>query len=93
MAFKRGQGGRPKGAKNKLTIAAKDAIAAAADGLGGTKRLITWAKLDPLNERAFWTQIYPRLLPVQAEISGPDGGPLPITRVIHTFTDDASDGA
>jgi hypothetical protein len=68
-AFKKGEKrpgqGRPKGAVNKTTLAAKEAIALAAEGLGGTDRLIDWAKEDPANERAFWTTIYPKLIPVQ----------------------------
>jgi hypothetical protein len=66
--------GRPAGVPNKNTTAAKDAIALAAEGLGGTDRLIAWAKEDPLNERAFWTTIYPKLLPVQ--VTGANGGPI-----------------
>lgn len=57
--------GRPVGSPNKSTQAAKDAITFAADGLGGAKRLTAWAKEDPKNESAFWTKIYPRLLPLQ----------------------------
>lgn len=57
--------GRPKGALNKTTMIAKDAIAAAAEGLGGTERLIAWAKSDEKNEHSFWTTIYPKLLPLQ----------------------------
>ena len=57
--------GRPPGSRNKTTVAAKEAIALAAAGLGGTDRLIAWAKEDPLNERAFWATIYPKLLPLQ----------------------------
>ncbi len=57
--------GRPKGVPNKTTRTAKEAIALAAEGLGGTDRLIAWAKEDPLNERAFWSSIYPKLLPLQ----------------------------
>lgn len=57
--------GRPKGAQNKTTKAAKDAIADAAEKLGGTNRLVAWAKEDALNERAFWSSIYPKLLPLQ----------------------------
>ncbi len=57
--------GRPKGSVNKTTATAKEAIALAAEGLGGTKRLTDWAKEDPKNEAAFWTNIYPRLLPLQ----------------------------
>lgn len=57
--------GRPVGVPNKNTTAAKDAIALAAAGLGGTARLIAWAQEDPQNERAFWSSIYPKLLPLQ----------------------------
>lgn len=63
-------GGRKKGTPNKTTQLAKDAIALAAEGLGGADRLISWAKEDPANERAFWTQIYTKLMPVQ--VAGPD---------------------
>ena len=68
--------GRPPGSRNKTTIAAKEAIALAAEGLGGTERLIAWAQEDALNERAFWATIYPKLLPLQ--MSGPDGGAIPV---------------
>jgi hypothetical protein len=66
--------GRPKGVPNKQTIAVKDAIASAAEGLGGTNRLISWAKEDPANERVFWGTIYPKLLPLQ--VVGEGGGPI-----------------
>jgi hypothetical protein len=66
--------GRPKGALNKTTKAAKDAIALAAEGLGGTERLIAWAQQDPKNEAAFWTSIYPKLIPVT--LAGDPENPL-----------------
>jgi len=66
--------GRPKGSPNRTTASAKEAIAQAAEGLGGTNRLISWAQEDPANERAFWATIYPKLLPLQ--VSGEDGGPI-----------------
>lgn len=66
--------GRPKGSSNKTTTIAKDAIAQAAEGLGGTERLIAWAKEDSKNEAAFWTTIYPKLLPLQ--VTGEGGGPI-----------------
>lgn len=66
--------GRPAGVPNKLTTAAKTAIELAAEGLGGAARLQAWAQSDPLNERAFWTQIYTKLLPLQ--VTGEDGKPL-----------------
>lgn len=68
--------GRPKGALNKTTMAAKDAIAQAAADLGGTDRLVAWAREDALNERVFWGTIYPKLLPLQ--VAGEGGGPLNI---------------
>lgn len=76
-AFKKGQKpgpGRPKGVPNKTTQQAKEAIALAAEGLGGTERLIAWAQEDPLNERAFWSSIYPKLLPLQ--VAGDPDNPL-----------------
>jgi hypothetical protein len=69
--------GRPKGSPNKVTAAAKDAIAQAAEELGGFQRIVAWAKEDPLNERAFWATIYPKLIPVQ--VSGEGGGPVAVT--------------
>lgn len=82
--LKRGGPGRPKGSVNKTTTAAKSAIEQAAEGLGGFARLQAWAKEDVLNERAFWTQIYTKLLPLQ--VTGQDGKdliPPAITFVVH----------
>jgi hypothetical protein len=74
----KGNRGRPKGSPNKTTAIAKEAIAYAAAGLGGPDRLMGWAQEDPKNEHAFWTNIYPKLLPldVNANHSGS-------CRVIH----------
>lgn len=72
--FGKGNPGKPKGAVSKTTKVAKEAIALAAEGLGGVDRLIEWAKEDPANERAFWTSVYPKLIPVQ--LTGEDGGPI-----------------
>ena len=69
--FGLGNPGKPKGATNKTTKTAKEAIALAAEGLGGVDRLIEWAKEDPGNEKAFWTQLYPKLIPVQ--VANADG--------------------
>lgn len=65
--------GRPKGLPNKTTQTAKDAIAAAAEALGGAERLVAWAKEDPGNERVFWGTIYPKLLPLQVQGPGENG--------------------
>jgi hypothetical protein len=63
-------GGRQKGTPNKTTQNAKQAIEMAAEALGGHKRIVEWAKEDPLNERAFWTQLYPKIVPreIQADV-------------------------
>ena len=75
--------GRKKGTRNKWTGLARDAIAMAAEGLGGAKRLTAWAKASPANERIFWGTIYPKLLPLQ--IAGDHNNPIK-TIVEHTFT-------
>jgi len=65
--FAKGNPGRKKGSANKTTTAARDAIALAAEGLGGTKRLIAWAKSDEKNETIFWSSIYTRLVPLDVQ--------------------------
>jgi hypothetical protein len=79
--------GRPKGSPNKVTKAAKDIIADAADRLGGVERLVAWAKEDAQNERAYWSQIFPKLLPLQvnADVSAT------ISEVRHRIIDGAPD--
>lgn len=74
-------GGRKKGTPNKLTQTAKDAISVAADRIGGVDRLVDWVKEDPINERAFWTNIYPKLLPLQ--IAGDDENPVVVAHRIE----------
>jgi hypothetical protein len=71
--------GRPKGSLNKTTAAAKDAIAQAAANLGGTDRLVEWAREDAKNEHAFWSSIYPKLLPLQ--VAGDSENPIHITTI------------
>lgn len=71
--FGKGNPGKPKGALNKTTQAAKDAIAQAAAELGGAARLVEWVKEDTGNERVFWGTIYPKLLPLQVNGAGPNG--------------------
>ena len=66
--------GRPKGSPNKLTQSVRDAIVQAAEGLGGPARLVAWAKEDPKNEAAFWTSLYPKLLPLQ--VAGDPASPV-----------------
>lgn len=72
--FAKGNPGKPKGAKSHTTRTALEAIALAAEGLGGSARLQEWAKEAPENEKVFWGTIYPKLLPLQ--VSGEGGGAL-----------------
>lgn len=81
--------GRPKGSVNRTTKAAKDAIAEAAEALGGADRLVDWAKEDPANERVFWGTIYPKLLPLQ--VSGENGDDIRLD-VIHRLVVDPKKG-
>ncbi len=67
-------GGRVAGTRNKTTRTALEAIAFAAEGLGGAERLTDWAKESPENEKVFWGTIYPKLLPLQ--VTGANGGAL-----------------
>ena len=77
--------GRPKGTPNKTTAAAKEVIAQAAAELGGADRLVEWAKEDPSNEKAFWTTIYTKLLPLQ--LTGDKDSPLTVEIVRFADSD------
>lgn len=66
--------GRKKGCVNKTTKAAKEAIAEAFEKLGGIKGLTDWAKRSDDNRRVFYSQIWPKIVPLQ--VAGEDGGPL-----------------
>jgi hypothetical protein len=59
--------GRPKGALNKTTRQAKECIALVAENLGGAERMEAWVRENPDHERVFWTQIYPKLVPLNVE--------------------------
>ncbi len=67
-------GGRKAGTPNRLSGRVKEDIERTAIELGGWERLLAWVKEDPLNERAFWTTMYTKLLPVQH--TGEGGGPV-----------------
>lgn len=74
--------GRPKGSPNRIGKAAKEVIQQAATELGGAERLIAWVQEDPINERAFWSTIYPKLLPLT--VAGDPENPLN-TNLVVTF--------
>lgn len=86
--LKRAGAGRPKGATNLVTRAAKEAIAMAAEELGGYRRMVEWAREDPANERVFWGTIYPKLIPVT--LSGDAENPLrTVARIELVSLDDS----
>lgn len=68
--------GRPKGALNKNTVLAKEAIEQAFMGIGGVPRLQKWASE---NEGDFFKLIFPKLMPVQVNHADHEGGKLVIT--------------
>ncbi|WP_414470727.1 hypothetical protein [Microvirga sp. M2] len=72
--------GRRKGSRAKTAVIAKEAIALAAERLGGVERIVAWAGEDARNERTFWSTIYPKLLPLQ--VAGDPENPLQtVTRI------------
>ncbi len=68
--------GRPKGAANKTTAIAKDALSYAFNKLGGQDGLVKWASANEENRKIFYQTIWPKLLPLQ--MTGEDGGPLQV---------------
>jgi hypothetical protein len=72
--FGAGNPGKPKGAVNKTTRAAKEAIACAFEDIGGTERLVAWIEEDKRNEAAFFTSIYPKLVTVT--VAGDPDSPI-----------------
>lgn len=64
--------GRPKGAQNKLTKQVKEMILGALDDAGGQEYLARQADENPV---AFMSLVG-KVLPMQAEITGKDGGAI-----------------
>jgi hypothetical protein len=78
-------GGRVKGVPNKLTTGAKEVIAQVAENIGGVARMTKWVRECPENEKAFWTSIYTKLLPLQ--VAGDKDNPLSIHRIERTIVE------
>lgn len=60
--------GRPKGCRNKTTTSIKEAVTITFDRLGGAKGLIDWTQKHPRNLTAFYTLIWPRLIPKEVNL-------------------------
>src|SRR5215469_7796198 len=85
MAKGKKTGGRVKGVPNKLTSGAKEVIAQVAENIGGVTRMTAWVRESKENERAFWTNIYTKLLPLQ--VAGDKDNPLSIHRIERTIVE------
>jgi hypothetical protein len=72
MSGNRGKG-RPKGVPNKTTAEVKRAFEMAYDHLGGQANFNKWAKT---NQDIFYTQLLPKLIPVQLNHADNEGGKI-----------------
>lgn len=84
MARGKKTGGRRPGSLNKRTIAVKEALTQAFDGIGGLSAFIEWARE---NQTEFYKQ-YTKMLPT--EIKNADGSPF-FVKVLD-MRDDPEDG-
>ena len=82
--------GRKKGVPNRTTVLAKQAIANAFDELGGTEGLVKWAKSDGDNLKVFYATIWPKIIPVQTELTGKDGEAIQIEQKVKENADAVS---
>jgi len=79
--FKRGNPGRPKGAKDKIARSVKEDMEETIKGLGGVKGIIEWAKKSNANREKLYNWYF-SMLPksVDADVSGDLG--ITINRII-----------
>jgi hypothetical protein len=68
--------GRPKGCPNKLSRTTKENIEKVFEALGDWQGMKKWVELSPRNKSVFYAEIYPKLLPLDVQHSGPNGGPM-----------------
>ncbi len=78
LAANAGKGRKP-GSVNKTTSMAKAVIAEAFESMGGVDALVLWACKNDEHRKAFYTSIYPKLLPLQ--VTGEGGGPVAIQTI------------
>ncbi len=77
MPFQKGRertGGRKKGSPNKVTSCVREALTETFTLVGDVPALATWARENPT---AFYT-LWVKMMPAKTEVSGPDGGAIPI---------------
>lgn len=72
--------GRKRGVANKTTSAVRNAIVNAFETVGGEQYLVMVALTDPKT----FVSLLGRVLPLKAEVTGEDGGPV-ITEIRRTI--------
>ncbi len=79
--FKRGNPGRPKGAKDKVARSVKEDMEKTIEGLGGVEGIIEWAKKSNANREKLYGWYF-SMLPknIDADVSGDLG--ITIERII-----------
>jgi hypothetical protein len=85
VPFKKGQGGRPKGAQNKATREMKEWAANLFQSpawQGSARKRIIAGKAPHLEAHVLQV-----LMPKTDRIAGPNGEPI-LTRVVNTYTED-----
>jgi hypothetical protein len=77
--------GRPKGGQNKTSKTVRESILEVARRLGGADRLLEFVMEHPRHEERFWLELWPRLLPLRLQGTGPHG------EIEHTVAIDAAE--
>ena len=72
MAVGKKTGGRQKGTPNKVSGTVRENVVTVFDQIGGLESMAKWAVE---NQTEFY-RLYSKLLPMQQEITGEDGGPV-----------------
>ena len=68
--------GRPKGLPNKLGHEAKENIDEVYRKLGDIKAHVLFLQKHPKELAKFYSDVYPKLLAISVQHSGPEGGPM-----------------
>jgi len=68
--------GRPAGSPNKLSRTAKENIEKVYGMLGDLKGHVLFLKKHPRELAKFYSDVYPKLLAINVQHSGPDEGPM-----------------
>ncbi len=79
--------GRPKGLQNKTTLAVKEALTLAFEGVGGVPALIEWGQNNPDLFFPLWVKLLPQEVKADIEINGGLAALLAAARERRQLTD------